>query len=101
MRPAIEPFQAVILNTRFTDPRVPIYSNVNGKILAKGLKVQKNLVKQLTQAVRWETSMHDLFRSGPNDDLPSVYECGPGQALSAMLGKINGKAAKKCQYIPV
>ena len=38
---------------------------------------------------------------GPNDRPPMVYECGPGQTLSAMLGKINGKAASMCQFIPV
>ena len=108
--------------TRFTDPRIPIYTNVTGEIVTKGLRVQKNLTKQLVQAVRWETAVNHMFKvtqhmecflidklvqtssssqMGPNDRPPMVYECGPGQTLSAMLGKINGKAASMCQFIPV
>ena len=45
--------------------------------------------------------MSKLFVSEPNDLLPSVHECGPGRGLSAMLGKINGKAAENFKYIQV
>ena len=50
-------------------------------------------------AVRWESSMASMFRSGPADLLPQVFECGPGRGLSAILGKVNGKAAKNCKFI--
>jgi len=101
MAPALEVFGAAVSQTRFTDPRIPIYTNVTGEIVTKGLRVQKNLTKQLVQAVRWETAVNHMFKMGPNDRPPMVYECGPGQTLSAMLGKINGKAASMCQFIPV
>lgn len=101
MEPALVSFGIALENTRFSNPRVPIYSNVNNLILTKGHMVQKTLGRQLTSSVQWESSMHKIFISGPNDRLPSVYECGPGNSLSAMLGKINGKAARKCQYISV
>jgi len=101
MAPALEVFSAAVAQTRFTDPRIPIYTNVTGEMVTKGLRVQKNLTKQLVQAVRWETAVNRIFKMGPNDRAPMVYECGPGQTLSAMLGKINGKAASNCQFIPV
>jgi len=101
MAPALEVFSTAVAQTRFTDPRIPIYTNVTGEIVTKGLRVQKNLTKQLVQAVRWETAVNQIFKMGPNDRPPMVYECGPGQTLSAMLGKINGKAASNCQFIPV
>lgn len=101
MEPALETFGTALATTRFNNPRVPIYSNVSGNPVTTGKMVLKNLRKQMTQAVKWEASMHNLFVSGPNDLLPAVYECGPGNALSAMLGKINGRAAKRCQFIPV
>lgn len=47
---------------RFTDPRIPIYTNVTGEIVTKGLRVQKNLTKQLVQAVRWETAVNQIFK---------------------------------------
>ena len=54
----------------------------------------------MVSSVHWESSMASLFMSKPNDLLPNVFECGPGRSLSAVLGKINGKAAKNCKYIP-
>ena len=30
-----------------------------------------------------------LFSFGPNDQLPSVYECGPGKSLSSILEKVS------------
>jgi hypothetical protein len=36
-----------------------------------------------------------LFRYEREELMPHVFECGPGNSLSAMLQKINGKAAKK------
>lgn len=101
MEPALEPFSLAVAQTRFSNPRVPIHSNVNNLVLTKGLMVQKTLPKQLVRPVQWESSICQIFKSGPNDSLPSVYECGPGRGLSAMLGKINGKAARRCQYIPI
>lgn len=101
MAPALEVFSAAVAQTRFTDPRIPMYTNVTGEMVTKGLTVQKNLTKQLVRAVRWETAVNRIFKMGPDDRPPMVYECGPGQTLSAMLGKINGRAASNCQFIPV
>jgi len=101
MGPAVEPFRQALEHTRVTDPRVPIYSNYDNRIIQKGYELKKYLPKQMVTAVRWESSMSRLFKSDPNDILPSVFECGPGRGLSAMLHKINGKAGKKCQYIEV
>ena len=70
-------------------------------MITKGQHLQKYLPRQIVTSVKWESAMAKMFVSGPNDLLPSVYECGPGKGLSAMLGKINGKAAKKCKFIPV
>jgi len=90
-----------VAQTRFSDPRIPLYSNVDGQPVTKGAKLQKNLTKQLVHAVKWETSINNIFKVGPNDLLPAVYECGPGRVLSAMLGRIHGRAARRCQFVPV
>jgi hypothetical protein len=39
--------------------------------------------------------MLNLFRYEREEFLPNVFECGPGNSLSAMLQKINGKVGKK------
>merc|ERR1719481_2411337 len=82
MEPALDPFSLAVAQTRFSNPRVPIHSNVNNLVLTKGLMVQKTLPKQLVRPVQWESSICQIFKSGPNDSLPSVYECGPGRGLS-------------------
>lgn len=33
--------------------------------------------------------------------MPHVYECGPGNSLTAILQKVNGKAAKQAVAIEV
>jgi len=101
MAPAMEPFRMALQNTRFNNPRVPIYSNYDNRIITKGEHLQKYLPRQMVNPVKWESSMAKLFVSEPNDIPPQVYECGPGRGLSAMLGKINGKVAKVCKHIPV
>ena len=70
------------------------------RILTQARHIQKYLPKQMISAVKWESAMSSLFKSNPNDILPNVFECGPGRSLSAVLGKINGKASKNCKYIP-
>merc|ERR1719397_251993 len=99
MEPALEPFKTALLNTRVRDPRVPIYSNYDNKIVTRAEQLQRWLPRQMVLAVRWESSMASMFRSGPADLLPQVFECGPGRGLSAILGKVNGKAAKNCKFI--
>lgn len=69
------------------------------RVVTTAQHMRKCLPRQMVSPVRWESSMASLFISKHNDLLPSVLECGPGRSLSAMLGKINGKAAKNCKYI--
>ena len=68
--------------------------------MAEFQAVVDNLHRQVVSPVRWESAMAALFIARPADSLPRVFECGPGKSLSTVLGKINGKASKNCQYIP-
>ena len=99
MVPALDPFEVALSNTKVHNPRVPIYSNYDNRILTTSYQIKKYLPRQLVSPVRWESSMASLFISKPNDLLPNVLECGPGRSLSAILGKINGRAAKNCKYV--
>jgi len=99
MVPAMEPFSLALENTKVRDPRVPIYSNYDNKIITQAKHLKKYLPKQMISAVKWESSINSIFKANPQDVLPKVFECGPGRSLSTVLGKINGRAAKSCQYI--
>lgn len=101
MEPAVVPFREAMKTTKINNPRVPIYSNVDNIVLTYANQVMRYLPRQITHAVRWESSMSRIFSFGPNDLLPSVYECGPGKSLSSILEKVNGRAARKCQYVSV
>ena len=100
MEPAVEPFRLALSNTKLRNPRVPIYSNYDNTVVTTARQIKKCLPRQIVSAVKWESSMASLFLSRPHDILPSVFECGPGRSLSSVLDKINGKAAKNCQFIP-
>ena len=70
------------------------------RVITQAYQLRKYLPRQVVSAVRWESAMAALFLAGPAASLPRVFECGPGKSLSAILGKVHGKAAKNCQYIP-
>ena len=69
------------------------------RVITQAKQLKKCLPKQMISAVKWESAINNIFKSNPQDILPKVFECGPGRALSTVLGKINGRAAKSCQYI--
>jgi len=101
MEPAVEPFREALIRTRISNPRIPVYSNVNNKVLTRAEEIKRTLPKQLVSPVKWESSMSAMFKLGTDDIYPSVYECGPGSSLSAILNKVNGKAGKNCHHISV
>jgi len=101
MIPAMEPFYEALKMTKLSRPRVPVYSNVQNVVYTRPDEIVRYLPKQIVSSVKWEGSMTSLFNLGPDDIYPNVYECGPGRSLSAILQKVNGKAAKKCQFISV
>ena len=70
------------------------------RVITQAYQLRKYLPRQMVSPVRWESAMAALFLARPADSLPRVFECGPGKSLSSVLGKINGKASKNCQYIP-
>jgi malonyl CoA-acyl carrier protein transacylase len=96
MLPAVEPFEEALCMARITDPRIPVYSNVDSKtIYRNAATIRKHLPRQIVQCVKWEQSMCQIFKYEKEEYFPNVFECGPGNSLSAMLHKINGKVGKK------
>ena len=96
MLPAVEPFEAALSMAKITDPRIPVYSNVDSKTVHRNAaSIRKHLPRQIVQCVKWEQSMCQMFRYEKEEYLPNVFECGPGNSLSAMLQKINGKVGKR------
>ena len=85
MQPAKDELQAAIERTTFSDPKCPVYQNVDGKAHEEAADIKRNLIAQLTSPVRWTLSVQNMIAAGADD----FTECGPGKALQGMIGRID------------
>jgi len=85
MQPAKEELQAAIEATEISEPRCPVYQNVDAKPHVDPAEIKKNLIAQLTSSVRWTASVQNMIADGADD----FTECGPGKALQGMIGRIS------------
>lgn len=89
MEPAREELAAAIENTQFTEPRCPIYQNVNAQAATDVATIKANLISQLTAPVRWTQSVKNMVADGATE----FVECGPGKVLQGLVKKIAPQAA--------
>ncbi|MFZ6009189.1 MAG: ACP S-malonyltransferase [Bacteroidota bacterium] len=88
MEPAREELAKAIENTTFGNPACPIYQNVNALPSSDVSQIKKNLIAQLTAAVRWTQSVQNMTRDGAK----TYIECGPGKVLQGLVKKISPDA---------
>jgi [acyl-carrier-protein] S-malonyltransferase len=65
-------------------PICPVYQNVDAKPHTDPVEIKENLLKQLTSPVRWTQSVINMTGDGMTD----FAECGPGQVLTGLIGRI-------------
>lgn len=65
-------------------PICPVYQNVDAKPHTDATEIKENLLKQLTSPVRWTQSVINMI----NDGMDEFVECGPGQVLTGLIGRI-------------
>lgn len=65
-------------------PICPVYQNVDALPHTDPKQIKDNLLKQLTSPVRWTQSVINMI----NDGLTEFVECGPGQVLTGLIGRI-------------
>ena len=65
-------------------PICPVYQNVDAKPHTDPTEIKANLLKQLTSPVRWTQSVINMINDGMNE----FVECGPGQVLTGLIGRI-------------
>ena len=85
MLPAKKELAAAIEATIFHQPSCPVYQNVVARAVTDGAKIKKNLIDQLTGAVRWTQSVETMVADGAKH----FTECGPGKVLQGLVMKIN------------
>lgn len=85
MEPAREELASAIEATEFKAPICPVYQNVNAQAVTDPSEIKRNLVAQLTGAVKWTQIMNAMIADGCNE----VVEVGPGKVLQGLFKKVD------------
>ncbi len=88
MAPAKEELAAAIEATVFAQAACPVYQNVVAAAVIDPSVIKKNLIDQLTGAVRWTQSVQAMVADGASH----FIECGPGKVLQGLVQKIHKEA---------
>ncbi len=89
MQPAKEELAAAINSIEFKMPIAPVYQNVSATAVTDPAQIKKNLLNQLTEAVRWTQTIEAMVSDGATH----FTEVGPGKVLQGLIGKIYKEAA--------
>ena len=84
MEPARLELAQAIEKAPVNKPVCPIYQNVDALPHIDPIEIKDNLLKQLTSPVRWAQSVKKMIADGMTD----FVECGPGQVLTGLIGRI-------------
>jgi [acyl-carrier-protein] S-malonyltransferase len=84
MTPAKEELAAAIEATAFHQPNCPVYQNVVASAVTDAQSIKKNLIDQLTGAVRWTQTVQAMVADGAT----TFTECGPGKVLQGLVQKV-------------
>ena len=87
MEPARVELESAIDSTQFNFGMCPVYQNVTASAITNLEEIKENLKKQLTAAVMWDQTMHQMIADG----LTLVTEVGPGKVLQGLFKKIDRK----------
>jgi [acyl-carrier-protein] S-malonyltransferase len=68
----------------FSDPRFPIITNVDARLITKGGEARDALKRQVSRTVLWYSSMELLRREG----IAAAVELGSGNVLSGLLKRM-------------
>jgi [acyl-carrier-protein] S-malonyltransferase len=84
MAPAKEELAAAINATKFNDPSCPVYQNVVATAVSDVDAIKRNLIEQLTGAVRWTQTVQAMVADGAT----RFTEVGPGKVLQGLVQKV-------------
>jgi [acyl-carrier-protein] S-malonyltransferase len=84
MKPAEERLAVDLDATAFADPRFPIITNVDARLIHKGDEARDALKRQVSRSVLWTKSMAVLKDLG----VEACVECGPGKVLAALVKRL-------------
>ena len=85
MAPARAGLTPMLEQTKFSDPRVPVFSNVDARALTTGPAARDALIRQIEGAVRWVESVTAMIGAGAT----RFVEVGPGAVLAGLVKRID------------
>lgn len=90
MEPAEQRLRADMEEVAFSDPRVPVYVNVNAEPVQQAAAARDALIRQVSRPVLWEESVRKMI----DDGVVLFIEVGPGRVLSGLLVRIDKRAGR-------
>jgi len=90
MEPAEARLRADMEQINFSDPRVPVYVNVDAKPIRDAAAAKGALIRQVSRPVLWEESVRKMI----DDGVSLFVEVGPGRILSGLLVRIDKRAGR-------
>jgi [acyl-carrier-protein] S-malonyltransferase len=90
MEPAEARLRVDLERIDFSDPRVPVYVNVDAQPICDAAAAKDALVRQVSRPVLWEESVRKMI----DDGVSLFVEVGPGRVLSGLLVRIDKGAGR-------
>ena len=85
MKPAAEQMKELILESNFTQPEIPIVSNVTATEETGVENIKNLLIEQIYSRVRWREIIEFMIKNKVN----KIHELGPGKSLSGMIKRFD------------
>jgi len=85
MRPAQDRLASDLAQLSFSEPAMPVVTNVDARATTAPDELRDALVRQVSAPVRWVESMQLLIEQG----VDTFVEAGPGKVLSGLMRQIS------------
>ena len=97
LKPAGIKLERDLMNVRVGSPRIPVVSNITGRMIEDEREIRPSLVKQVSQSVRWQESIELML----NEEVDTFIEIGPGKSLSGFIKRIAKNEKKQIHSMNV
>jgi [acyl-carrier-protein] S-malonyltransferase len=87
MKPADDMLAKALAQVDLRPPRIPVWSNVDGRSHSEPAEIRVLLKSQVVRPVQWELSVRHLLSEG----FDCFYEIGPGRVLAGLLKRVQRK----------
>ena len=92
MRSARDKFQTYLKRFKFSDPKIPVISNVTARPYESG-GIVENLSNQIASTVRWSESIQYLMEVAAGGEPMQFEEIGHGEVLTKIVHTIKQQTA--------